>query len=316
MSRNNRLLIATFVGLGIFSAIQQPSYAQSTPVKSEKGATQDRKTIDLAPIAKEIKDLSRAVESVKSEPKSDDEIARETQDLQAQKDMAQWARLMYIATAVTTVLTAVGILLLGFTLHFTRHAARASDEMVSQARISSKAAVDAAAAADATARAMIAIEAPTIRPVALRAIVARDSEAKNTPALIITLPKVGFRNYGKTPAFPTEFKFDLTIIDKLPEEPKYGLSVKYAAEKVIAPEPQEGAFGVDIVWTGDRLPLSVEKAQSLVDGINQAYFYCSLVYEDAFGHINEARCCWIWNGEPGPRQFLVDNGAPPQYLKR
>jgi hypothetical protein len=103
MSRSNWLLIAALVGLAVLYPIESPSYAQTGTEHANREPKQDAKPIDLSPIANEIKGLTRAIEAIKPEGKSSDEIEREKSDLQAQQDMARWARLMYVASALTTL---------------------------------------------------------------------------------------------------------------------------------------------------------------------------------------------------------------------
>jgi hypothetical protein len=134
MARGDWLLIIAVVGLTVLQPVRVPGNAQEDTSEAQSGPKHDAPPIDLSPIADEIKGLSRAIESIRPEGKSADEAQHEKDDLQAQQDMAHWARLMYYATAVTAVLTAAGIVLLGFTLYFTKRAAVAGDEMVVQAK--------------------------------------------------------------------------------------------------------------------------------------------------------------------------------------
>ena len=134
------MLIAALVGLAVLNPVHVPCYAQTSPKEPDASPQQDAKPIDLSPIRDEIQRLTRAVESIKPEGKPADEIQREQDDLKAQEDMAKWARLMYLATAWMTALTAFGVLLLGATLYFTKQAAISADKMVEEAKLATKAA--------------------------------------------------------------------------------------------------------------------------------------------------------------------------------
>jgi hypothetical protein len=316
MSRSCRVLIAALIGLAVLYPIERPSHAESSTNTTDSGPEQNAKPIDFAPISDEIKRLTGAVESVKPEGKSADETKRDADDLTAQQDMAKWARLMYIVTALTTVLTAIGVVLLGATLYFTKRAADASDEMVRQSIIASKAAVDAAKAADLTAQSMIKIEAPIVRAMYMDARVRTDGALMQQPSNSAEL-KINFfdfRNYGKTPAFLTKFELGFGLFESLPQTPSYSEEVTFDQSDVIKPEPQQNGFEI-----------SVKKGAEEVGGVEldkfiaaQAtfYVYCRLYFTDFLGNDECTAECWVWKAKTpgGWGSFESFPSAPISYL--
>lgn len=120
MSRSNTVLLAAVIGLAVLYPVERSSHAQTSPEQANSEPKQDAKPIDLSPIANEIKGLTRAVESVKPEGKSADEIQREKDDLKAQQDMARWARLMAMITALGVAVTVAATIYVAKTLRETR----------------------------------------------------------------------------------------------------------------------------------------------------------------------------------------------------
>ena len=90
-----------------------------------------------------IRDLIADEDQVSSERQEQRDIA----DLQAQKEMALWAKYMLWVTGAGAFLTGVGIILIWRTLHYTRIAAVQAGEAVIEARKTTAAAIEATAAA-------------------------------------------------------------------------------------------------------------------------------------------------------------------------
>jgi hypothetical protein len=123
---------------------QHTSADQRQPSTGQQEADAERLIPALNAIGAAIRGLI-----VKEDPQQRERQAHhETADLQAQQDMAFWAKAMFWATFATVLVTAVGIWLIYWTLIYTRRAAEA-------AAVGTKAAIDTAKEAQRTSDAAI-----------------------------------------------------------------------------------------------------------------------------------------------------------------
>lgn len=144
MSKNYWLIVTIGIAL-VGPASAQQEKPQAPPPALEKA--RDQPPFDSAPvrveaITAEIGRITRAIEA--GPPKSAEEEQRATDDLRAQKEMALWAKWMFVASAFSVFLTAIGIWLIGRTLIYTRDAAAASKAMVKEGEHATSAALAAA----------------------------------------------------------------------------------------------------------------------------------------------------------------------------
>jgi hypothetical protein len=134
---------------------------------------------------------------------------RSARDLSAQEEMAGWAGEMAWATILAAGFTFGGLILIGITLYYTRRAAEYTQEMLEQAKITTKATVEAIniereARANAVAemKAYIAIEQSVF------------SYIRGDPSAVSDLQKgtfrVTLRNTGMTRARNVEVWFKIT----------------------------------------------------------------------------------------------------------
>ncbi len=109
-------------------------------------ATQEDETgtPDIIPALQGVESAIRDLISEEDKIEADRQRDNESRDLKAQEGMATWAKWMFWATLGTAIVTFVGIVLIGFTLHFTRKASFHTEKMLEEAKISSKAAMKAA----------------------------------------------------------------------------------------------------------------------------------------------------------------------------
>jgi hypothetical protein len=129
---------------------QDPGAEQGEPRGGQQEADAKRLISSLNAIEASIRDLIAEEDALVRMRQEQREIA----DLQAQKDMAFWAGRMFWATAATVGLTFVSLVLIGFTLRYTRSAAlyaktaaEAAVASVDEARKGTAAAAQAANAA-------------------------------------------------------------------------------------------------------------------------------------------------------------------------
>ncbi|TCT04987.1 hypothetical protein [Aquabacter spiritensis] len=107
-----------------------------------QGATNHE--IDAATFLSAIQSIEAAIRNVTTEAGKDAEADHNNsaEDLIAQKAMARWAYWMFIAAAASTFLTAVGVLLLALTLHWTKVAANHTEDALTEAKNATKATIE------------------------------------------------------------------------------------------------------------------------------------------------------------------------------
>ena len=97
----------------------------------------------LTPALKQIESAIRDIVPQKDEAKDQGQEERDKADLQAQVDMAFWAKGMFWAAAFTFMSTVAGLILIWRTLFHTRRAANYAGCMLAEAAAATKAAQDA-----------------------------------------------------------------------------------------------------------------------------------------------------------------------------
>jgi len=121
-----------------------PSQQEITNAGNQKGAPEKQPQAEsLTPALNKIESAIRDVVPQKDEANDHRQEERDKADLQAQEDMAFWAKGMFWATCVTVIVTLVGLALIGRTLHHTKRAANYASDMVDEAKAATKAARDA-----------------------------------------------------------------------------------------------------------------------------------------------------------------------------
>lgn len=284
MPRSGWVLVLAIVGLTAFQPIYVSCFAQADGTETQQSPKQVSPPVNLSPIAGEIKSLTRAIESIKPDGKTTDEVDREKNDLQAQQDMAKWARLMYAVTAITTALTGVGVILLGFTLHFTKRAAIAGDQMVREAVATTKAAEASVAEtrkATELSQAMVAASETTAKH-QLRAYVAvvkveiLETDTGNMPNIFVKA-----KNFGQTPAYNLVHRQDYRFLGrKAPFDCE--VSPQRTGKMDLAPsqEMTRGTLIPVATWTANKslLETNLGADPNAVD----LYVFGEITYDTAF----------------------------------
>ena len=120
----------------------KPRQSQSNTGGEDQSSQEEISAPDITPALKGIETAIRELIAEKNEDQSQREEERDRRDLQAQEDMAFWAKAMTLATVATVILTAAALWAIVRTLHHTRRAADAADGMLTEARATTKAAQD------------------------------------------------------------------------------------------------------------------------------------------------------------------------------
>ena len=118
---------------------QTTSKGGATDQGQKKHPAPEKLSPSLDKIEAAIRDLITQERAAQSQDPKDEEI----RDLEAQEGMALWAKLMFWATVAAVVLTFAGIVLIRYTLKYTKIAAGHTEEMLNEARETTKAARDA-----------------------------------------------------------------------------------------------------------------------------------------------------------------------------
>ncbi|MFM9849213.1 MAG: hypothetical protein ACKVP3_18880 [Hyphomicrobiaceae bacterium] len=120
--------------------IPKAGQQESAQTGQQAPAAKEQHSPDLLPVIKGIETAIR--EQIPKEDKAENERKekREIADLEAQQDMARWAKFMLWTSAAGLVLTLAGLLMLYGTLRYTRDAAKAAEASVLQARRAAEAA--------------------------------------------------------------------------------------------------------------------------------------------------------------------------------
>lgn len=98
---------------------------------------------EILPAIKGIEAAIRDLIAEEDKIEADRQRNQEGRDLEAQESMAKWARWMFWATLGTAAVTIVGLVLIGFTLNYTKKAAEHTEGMLRQAERATIAAEDA-----------------------------------------------------------------------------------------------------------------------------------------------------------------------------
>jgi len=172
---------------------------------------------------------------------------------------------------------------------------------------SDKTARIAANAADLSARAAVAIELPIM-------IVDPDNGSfgdriefgRRTEEFCIM--RIGYKNEGRTKAFPVEVAFGWTIGNELPANPVYRETRPFAIDSSIGPD----ILQVDTVNLWVDLPDGSH--DQIRGGTTTFWFYCRLAYLDFMQTRHEAGFCWRRFESIGGGRFLRDE--TPAYNRK
>jgi hypothetical protein len=211
MPRRYWLSIIAAVGIALAGAVYAQPVGDDAGGQTRAGQTQEKPQSNDTPrildaINGGVERLSRALETLKSEPKTATEERRQESDLKAQWEMARWTENAVYVAIGALILTALGILLLIGTLVYTKHAADAAKAMVIEAKATTQAAQDSVeearkatkfteAAANVSREALLAADRAWIQ-IEVQLIASLVFGKEN----ITTKAEFTFRNIGKSPA--------------------------------------------------------------------------------------------------------------------
>lgn len=120
--------------------ISEIGQEQGAPA-SDDNAQEDQLTpVDITPSLQRIEAAIRDLIAEEDKIERERQEEREIRDLNAQMEMALWAKRMTWATVAGILLTFVGLVLIGLTLRYTKKAAEHSASMVEEAQHATKAA--------------------------------------------------------------------------------------------------------------------------------------------------------------------------------
>lgn len=268
MPRSNWVIAATF-GLIFFPAsgyaqeTQGPSF-ESNPVsqvgQNESSAEGDQAASDQLNIAADLAPFLQGIESaIRESVAGEDQAERQRQqeyeerDLNAQEEMALWAKGMFWATVAAVVLTFAALIAIIRTLHHTRIAAEQSVVMADQAKLATKAAQDAIAVTnrlgEAQVRAYLSITEVTAIIVGI-----------DTDAVLLDF-RISMQNGGQSPArdvrakiegrgvIPTDAMFGLGTIAANSELQSQAITVGFDPSKSVTPFGDRQAISIQVSIT-------------------------------------------------------------------
>ena len=276
MSRGYWYTLIAVVGWLVLSPIlyaqEQPSPSlESQPIApSQQGNDNAGKQVNAPEKQHEAESLTPALQKIESAIRDivpqKDEAADQRQedqdkaDLQAQQDMAFWAKLMFVAAVVTAAITFGGLILIWRTLHHTRRAADSALNMVSEAKLATNAAQDAVEVTREIGQAQV------------RAYLAC-TEAKYTISKTSIFCQLVIANKGLSPANQIEIAAFLS-----PQKPVKGREICEAAE---CESISAGSLG-NASFAGKFSELGNEVKVSLYDKMQPFAIYCVISWRDVF----------------------------------
>lgn len=143
---------------------------------------------DLSPLYERLERIDKSIEALKPSPETADEYRRAEGDLKAQKDMADWARVMAYVTGASVVVSALGVGLIVLTLRQNKRSLRIA---LAGVRRSSAAIRETKRIGEAQARAYLSV---------IRADLELDRRPRIHPQIDAIELYLTFHNSGATPA--------------------------------------------------------------------------------------------------------------------
>ena len=199
--------------------VSEPRQRDSTSATENEAAADVPQTIDITPslqgIERAIQNLITDVDQIERQRQQEREIS----DLQAQLDMAFWAKAMFWATTATVIVTLIGVVLIWRTLKHTAQAEKLTGDALKQAEAQT---IIARQSANFTRQSALRLERPYLF------IEVQSTDQLRTPAVNMT-PQLSYRivNHGKTPAILRIVAVNLAF------EPQYPLRTPWHLNKAI-----------------------------------------------------------------------------------
>ena len=275
---------------------QNTSKGGATDQGQEKEPAPEKLSPSLDKIEAAIRDLIAQERAAQSQGPKDEEI----RDLEAQEGMAFWAETMFWATLAAVVLTFAGIVLIRYTLKYTKIAAGHTEGMLDEAKETTKAAAKAAAEArrqaDIAELSMTRLERPYLFPEIVQTNYLYNSK-KNKPFL-----RYRFINRGRTPAILQSVSIRLISVPKLPLRLPLGIKIDFY--EVVSP----GEFTTErTIEVEDSSPGDIWRGVEATKLI----FHGSIRYEDVIGALHTDGFCL--RATENAEGFVMDGGKTYNY---
>lgn len=131
------------VSLSLGYPVDRADCAQPSTEQSQNKPENRADPAPLIAVQNQLDRIAIAIERSQDNPDADDEKKRAENDLAAQQGMEKWAFWMFMAAAVSTILSVIGVFLIWRTLFHTRRAADAAWDAVEDTNIATKAMLEA-----------------------------------------------------------------------------------------------------------------------------------------------------------------------------
>jgi len=234
---------------------------EEAPADSEQSSqTENQTAIDPLPALNGIESAIRELIPEVDQDNRERDNQRSKDDLQAQQEMALWAKLMFVATAISVIVTFIGVVLIRYTLIYSRDAADSARKMVTEARKTtiaaratvreSKLATNAAErSANIQEQAFKRLERPYLY---LRVVSTNNLQSPSQAVSPFLMYQID--NYGKTPAI-----FKSIFIELLPLE-----KMEWAKDKPRPRMSSDSAEWYEVIAPGKSL--SINRSLSVKGG--------------------------------------------------
>ena len=250
---------------------QPVSQGQKTPDKKGAKAESQKNTPPPEQLTPALRQIESAIRELVNQQRAAQEkgpAQHEIKDLEAQDDMALWAKLMFFATMVAVGLTGAGIWLIKRTLDETKVAAKHTEGMLKEAKQTTEAAHVAIQATDKNAERQ------------LRAYVqVEDIQLELPPAVPVGGRKyvivINIKNSGQTPAKDHRVRCQYFFAKEY-ESSRFG-PISCLPESGPSPISPQGTSAATMVpdQTG-------KDWQNFTNGNTSLFVYGQITYQDAF----------------------------------
>jgi len=278
--------------------ITEPRQDEGAAARQGDAQNEDRAIPDYTPAFERIESAIRDLVSEKDENARQRQDNREKDDLEAQQNMAFWAKFMFWATVAAVIVTGMGVALVGFTLRHTRRAADYAGDMVKEAKLTTAAANETISVTrdigQKQARAYVGIGTVTVK--------------MNDDGIIGAVVEI--ENTGQTPALNVICGVTLTICP-------------FPLRKPLPTPKEPGVLRSSAILHGGKhvtikgltlpVPLSPEYQRDFTESKGAFFIHGAITYEDVFGEPHFTKFCLYytgsWGGEHKPDVYSTGNEA-------
>jgi hypothetical protein len=285
------ILGLTFVAGNLFA---QPAVRNGQPVAQPRQAqSAPNANLVLPPnVQDDIERIAKALEDANTGPDAATKKQREKDDLKAQQDMADWAKVMAKVAGVEALITFIGVILVGLTLRATKRAADAAEKTVEKMEEATRRELRAYVGID-----VIGIEAE-LKPYSAGDYVPIDRS--RVGARSTDFVRVRVRNFGQTPAFDT-----VVFCYWQPTPPNQRLPIDFFRTHDSDEWPtgnvrttisnfllQATKYHDSLIVIWDLRPFGEAAALRA-----ELFLYGRVYYKDCFGNLHRTTFCFEWMPE-------------------